>query len=97
MSHSVQGYTGKKMLLELAIKGEKDASDMLRTLTTTTVTAGAANEVRSSLYWFESGLINFIIQDLTVEKRNAMIIRCRRNLFATRQLFLTIKSKISAI
>ena len=50
LSHSVQGYTGKKMLLELAIKGEKDASDMLRTLTTTTVTAGAANEVRSALY-----------------------------------------------
>ena len=75
LSHSVEDYPGKKLLLEQAIKVEKDAADALRTLATTTVTAGAANN------------------DLSVERRNNMMIRFRQNLFSARQLLLTVKSK----
>ena len=76
LSHTVVDYPGKKMLLEQAIKVEKDASDALRTLANVTITAGAANE------------------DLTIERRNAMMVRSRQNLFSARQLFLSVKSKL---
>ena len=75
LSHSVEDYPGKKMLLEQAVRGEKDAADALRTLARVTVTAGAANE------------------DLTIERRNMMMIQFRRNLFSARQLFLSVRSK----
>ena len=70
-----RGLPGKKLILEQAIKVEKDAGNALRMLATITVTAGAAND------------------DLTVEKRNTMMIRLRQNLFSARQLFQTMKSK----
>ena len=76
LSHTIVDYPGKKMLLEQAIKVEKDATDALRTLSNVTITAGAANE------------------DLTAEKRNAMMVRSRQNLFSARQLFLSVKSKL---
>ena len=76
LSHTVVDYPGKKMLLEQAIKVEKDASDALRTLANVTITAGAANE------------------ELTIERRNAMMVRSRQNLFSARQLFLSVKSKL---
>ena len=76
LPHTVVDYPGKKMLLEQAIKVEKDATDALRTLARITVTAGAAND------------------DLTIEKRNAMMIRYRQNVFSARQLFLSVKSKL---
>ena len=44
LSHTIVDYPGKKMLLEQAIKVEKDATDALRTLASVTITAGAANE-----------------------------------------------------
>ena len=44
LSHTIVDYSGKKMLLEQAIKVEKDATDALRTLASVTITAGAANE-----------------------------------------------------
>ena len=75
LPHTVENYPGKKLILEQAIKVEKDAGDALRMLAAITVTAGAAND------------------DLTVEKRNTMMIRLRQNLFSARQLFLTVKSK----
>ena len=75
LPHNVEDYPGKKMLLEQAIQGEKDAADALRTLAKITVTAGAANE------------------DLTVERRNTMMIQFRRNLFSARRHFLSVKSK----
>ena len=45
LPHTVVDYPGKKMLLEQAIKVEKDATDALRTLANVTVTAGAANDL----------------------------------------------------
>ena len=75
LPHSVEDYPGKKMLLEQAIRGEKDAADNLRTLARVTVSAGAANE------------------DLTVERRAAMMIKLRQTLFSARELFLSVKSK----
>ena len=75
LSHSVVDYPGKKMILEQAIKGEKNAADALRNLARTTVTAAAAND------------------DLTIDKRNTMMIKFRQNLFDARQLFLSVKSK----
>ena len=75
--HNIVDYPGKKMILEQAIKGERDATDALRTLANLTVTAGAANA------------------ELTVEKRNAMIIRFQQNVFSARQLFVSVKSKLS--
>ena len=44
LSHTVVDYPGKKMLLEQAIKVEKDATDALRTLANVTITARAANK-----------------------------------------------------
>ena len=76
LSHTIVDYSGKKMLLEQAIKVEKDATDALRTLANVTITAGAANE------------------ELTIERRNAMMVRSRQNLFSARQLFLSVKSKL---
>ena len=76
LSHTIVDYPGKKMLLEQAIKVEKDATDALRTLANVAITAGAANE------------------DLTIERRNAMMVRSRQNLFSARQLFLSVKSKL---
>ena len=75
LSHSVEDYPGKKMLLEQTIRGEKDAADNLRTLARVTVTAGATNE------------------DLTVQRRAAMMIKLRQTLFSARELFLSVKSK----
>ena len=75
--HNIVDYPGKKMILEQAIKGERDATDALRTLANLAVTAGAANA------------------ELTVEKRNAMMIRYRQNVFSARQLFVSVKSKLS--
>ena len=44
VSHTIVNYPGKKMLLEQAIKVEKDATDALRTLANVTITARAANK-----------------------------------------------------
>ena len=41
---AVDSYPGKKMILELAIKSERDAAEMLRNFARITVTAGAAGE-----------------------------------------------------
>ena len=63
------------MILEKAVKAEKDSADILRIIVLIPAAAGAA------------------IDGFTVERRNAVIIRLRQNLFSTRQLFLTINSK----
>ena len=44
LSTGITDYDGKKMLLEKAVKGEKDAAEMLRTFARITVTAGAAGD-----------------------------------------------------
>ena len=75
LSHSMEDYPEKKMILEQTIRGEKDAADALRALARVTVTAGAANK------------------DLTLERRTEMMIKFRQNLFSTRELFLSMKSK----
>ena len=44
LSLSSESYHGKKMILEQAIKSEKDAADLLRTIVRIPAAAGAAND-----------------------------------------------------
>ena len=44
LSLSTEYYHGKKMILEQAVKAEKDAADILRIITRIPAAAGAAND-----------------------------------------------------
>lgn len=70
-----EDYPAKKLLLEQAVKAEKDAADVLRIVTLLTVTEGAEGE------------------NLTVARREALLVRLRQNLFDARNHFVYTKSK----
>ena len=77
LSQTSESYPAKKLLLEQAVKMERDATEVLRSIHVITVTPQAAG------------------QDLTAARKTAMLVRQRQALFAARQNFIFIKSKLS--
>ena len=74
LSLSIENYAAKKLMLEQAVKAEKEAADVLREFGRLTITAGAAND------------------ELTAEKRTAILIKLRQILLDARDHFLYVNT-----